>query len=78
MYMLNRVHDIHGEILELTENTITMKATDGSIHDGHTFHIRPMNETDLVGYRIKHRRRDGWPHSLQELFDAYVEETKWA
>ena len=76
-YMLNRGHDIHGEILELTENEITMKAADGSIHDGHTFHIRPMNETDLARYRFKHRRRDGWPHSLQELFDAYVEETKW-
>ena len=73
LYMLNRGHDIHGEIQELTENTITIRAMDDSIHEGHTFHIRPMNERDLVRYRLKYRMREGGPQTLDDVYNAYKE-----
>ena len=33
--------------------------------------FRPMNEEDFQRKRKEIDRRDGWPHTHKELFDAY-------
>jgi len=74
MYTLNRVHDIHGCVEKLEGDTLVIRSDD---HDPHTFLIRPMNEDDFQRKRRKLDRRDGWPHTHKELFDAYVDEARW-
>lgn len=36
-----------------------------------------MTDADFQIKRRKLDRRDGWPHTHKELFDAYVNKARW-
>ncbi len=76
-YCLNRGHAFQGDIEKMTNDILQIHCTEAGAHENHTFLIRPMNEDDFQRKRKEIERRDGWPHTHRELFDAYVEEAKW-
>ncbi len=77
VYMLNRTHEMHGEILECTEDTLTITAKGNRIYDDHTFRIRPFREEDLSWAREKYDPREQWLHTVQDLYDAYEKDQDW-